>query len=136
MPASYCEPITKASKYHSHLDDQVHLEFSLADCDLDAAVLSTPIGCVVARDRIGRTEPVRGDAVASDALRNQEVGDRLGPVPAQRNIDRVIAGVVGITIDRDARPWAGLQLVCHLSQHLLRTRRQREPVGVEVDRRP
>src|ERR1700752_2440235 len=41
----------------------IHVEFSLADGDLDAAILGSPIWGVVVRDRIGRTEARRGDKV-------------------------------------------------------------------------
>src|SRR5271167_1900170 len=96
------QPRDHRARYESEqipqpLDNEIHVEFSLADNDYDAAILRSTVGCVVACDRICRTEALRGDMVSWNTVRCQEVGDRLRPVIAQRNIDRVVGGAVGIT---------------------------------------
>ncbi len=73
--------------------------------------------------------------VSCDTLRNELVGNRFRPAATQRNVDRVVTGVVRVSVDRHIRSRTGFQLFSDPLQHLLRTMGKGETVGLEVDRR-
>ena len=68
------------------------------------------------------------------AGRDKEIGDGLGSLGTQRDVNRVCAGIVGVAVDRRVRVRTYLELVCHLSQNLLVGRSQVDPIGVKAHR--
>ena len=64
-------------------------------------------------------KPLDDELIAGNAMGNEEVGDRAGPLGTQRNVDAFGAGIVGVAVDRGVRVRTRLELVCHLGQDLL-----------------
>src|SRR6516165_4163638 len=107
---------------------------SLADNDFDAAILGANLGGVIGGDRVGRTQTPDDQSAGGNAMGDKKVGDRVGSLAAQRNIDGLGAGGVAVAVDRRVRVRTCFELVCHLRQALIVCWSQAEPVVRKVNR--
>jgi len=93
------------------------------------------VGKTSAGDRLGRPDATQVDAARRHPLRNQIVSNGFRAIATERDIDRIIAGVVGMADHGDFGIRASLELVGDLRQLALGPCGQAEAIGLEVDRR-
>src|SRR6185312_8213855 len=101
------------------------------DHQLDAPVLLAAFGGVIARNRVVLAVALGRNGAAVDALRGQELADRVGPVFGELLVVIVGARAVGVAVDLDLQVGVGQQDAGNLGQLDFGSGLERGLVGLE-----